>query len=198
MLGAVTVTAGLALFIYTVSQTQSEGWGSARTLAGFAVSLALIAAFLVREATARSPLIRLGIFRNRTLSSANVVGLMTGGSLFAMFFFISLYLQRVLGYSPLETGIAYLPLAVSIFLSAGVASALVQRLGVRPVLVTGLTLTTVGPAAVRAGRRRRVVRRRRPGAVADRRRSASGSRSSRRRSPRPTACAATRRASRPG
>src|SRR4051794_29576602 len=144
VLGAVTVTAGLALLIYCVVGTIEHGWGATRTLVGFAVALALIAAFLVREATARSPLIRLGILRGRTLASANLVGLFTGGSLFAMFFFISLYLQRVLGYSPLKTGFAYLPLAVTIFLAAGGASALVQRLGVRTTLVTGLLFVTAG------------------------------------------------------
>jgi predicted MFS family arabinose efflux permease len=144
VLGAVTVTAGLALLIYTVVGTIDHGWGATRTVVGFVGAVLLIAAFLVRESTARSPLIRLGILRNRTLSAANVVGLMTGGSLFAMFFFISLYMQRVLGFSPLEAGIAYLPLAVTIFLSAGAASALVQRFGVRTVLVTGLSFVTVG------------------------------------------------------
>src|SRR3954451_12928908 len=144
VLGAVTVTAGLALLIYTVVGTTDHGWGATRTIVGFAGAAPLIAGLAVRETPARSPLIRLGILRNRTLSAANVVGLMTGGSLFAMFFFISLYLQRVLGYSPLEAGFAYLPLAVTIFLSAGAASALVQRLGVRAVLVTGLSFVTAG------------------------------------------------------
>jgi EmrB/QacA subfamily drug resistance transporter len=144
VLGAVTVTAGLALLIYTVVGTTDHGWGATRTVVGLAVAAALIVGFVVRESTARSPLIRLGILRNRTLAAANVVGLMTGGSLFAMFFFISLYLQRVLGFSPLKAGIAYLPLATTIFLSAGAASALVQRFGVRAVLVTGLSFVTVG------------------------------------------------------
>ena len=144
VLGAVTVTAGLALLIYTVVGTIDHGWGSARTVAGFAVAAALLVAFLIRESTARAPLIRLGILRSRTLSSANLVGLMTGGSLFAMFFFISLYLQRVLGYSPLKTGFAYLPLALTIFLSAGAASALVGRVGVRPTLVAGMTFVAGG------------------------------------------------------
>ena len=144
VLGAVTVTAGLALLIYTVVGTTDHGWGSARTLGGLAAALALVSAFLVREVTARHPLVRLGILRARTLASANVVGLLTGGSLFAMFFFISLYLQRVLGYSPLQAGFAYLPLAVTIFLSAGGASALVERAGVRPTLVAGLGLVAVG------------------------------------------------------
>ena len=144
VLGAVTVTAGLALLIYSVVGTIDHGWGSARTLLGLGAAAALIIGFLVREATARSPLIRLGILRDRTLSSANLVGLLTGASLFSMFFFISLYLQRVLGYSPLKTGFAYLPLALTIFLSAGAASALVGRLGVRPTLVAGLMLVAGG------------------------------------------------------
>src|SRR5439155_2312648 len=130
--------------IYTVVGTVDHGWASARTLGGFALAAALIVGFVIREATARSPLVRLGILRTRTLAAANVVGLMTGGSLFAMFFFISLYLQRVLGYSPLQAGFAYLPLAVTIFLSAGGASALVERAGVRPTLVAGLGLVAVG------------------------------------------------------
>jgi EmrB/QacA subfamily drug resistance transporter len=142
--GAVTITAGLALLIYSVVGTTDHGWGSARTLAGLAAAVVLIAAFVVREATARSPLVRLGILRTRNLAAANVVGLMTGGSLFAMFFFISLYLQRVLGYSPLKTGFAYLPLAVTIFLAAGAASALVGRVGIRATLVTGLLFVSGG------------------------------------------------------
>src|SRR4051794_32779344 len=142
--GAVSVTAGLALLIYTVVGTSDHGWTSARTLIGFAVAALLIVGFVVREATTKHPLVRLGIFRSRTLSSANVVGLLTGASLFAMFFFISLYLQQVLGYSPLRTGFAYLPLAVTIFLSAGGASVLVQRLGVRPVLTVGLLFVAGG------------------------------------------------------
>src|SRR4051794_8759106 len=136
--GALSVTAGLALLIYTVVGTTDHGWASARTLTGFAISAALIVAFVVRESRTEHPLVRLGIFRNRTLSAANVVGLLTGASLFAMFFFISLYLQEALGYSPLRTGFAYLPLAVTIFLSAGVSSVLVERVGVRPVLTGGV------------------------------------------------------------
>jgi EmrB/QacA subfamily drug resistance transporter len=142
--GAVSVTAGLALLIYTVVGTNDHGWGSARTLIGFAVAAALIVAFVAREATTKHPLVRLSIFRNRTLSAANVVGLLTGASLFAMFFFISLYLQQALGYSPLRTGFAYLPLAVMIFLSAGAAGAIVQRVGVRPVLTVGLLCVAAG------------------------------------------------------
>src|SRR3954462_5965501 len=139
VLGAVTVTAGLALLIYTVVGTTDHGWGATRTVVGFVAAALLLAAFVLRESTTRSPLIRLGILRNRTLSTANVVGLMTGGCVVSMVFLLSLSLPRVLGSSPLRTGFPSLPLAVTIFLSAGAASALVQRLGVRTVLVTGLS-----------------------------------------------------------
>jgi len=142
--GALSVTAGLALLIFTVVNTTAHGWTATRTILGFAGALLLLAAFVVRERTAAAPLVRLGIFRSPTLSGANIVGLLTGASLFAMFFFISLYLQRVLGSSPLTAGLQYLPLAVAIFLSAGLASSLVTRVGVRPVLVSGLLLVAGG------------------------------------------------------
>ena len=164
--GALSVTAGLALFIYTIVETVNEGWTSARTLAGFAVSALLIVAFVLRELTARQPLVRLAIFRKRTLTASNVVGLLVGASLFSMFFFISLYLQRVLGYSAMEAGLAYLPLAVTIFLSAGGASTLVQR--VRRAAGDGhrAALRRDRPDPVRPGPGRGLVRGRRPGAVA--------------------------------
>src|SRR5581483_12479711 len=86
----------------------------------------------------------LGIFRNRSVTSSNAVGLLIGASLFAMFFFISLYLQQVLGYSAIKTGVSYLPLAFGIIFSAGAASQLVTRVGPKPVLVGGLVLTAIG------------------------------------------------------
>src|SRR5256714_1278607 len=159
VLGAVTVTAGLALLIYTVVGTIDHGWGSAWTVAGFGVAAAVIVAFLIGESTARAPLIRLGILRSRTLSSANVVGLMTGGSLFSMFFFISLYLQRVLGYSPLKTGFAYPPLAVAIFLFAGAPRAPVGPPGVGAAPGGGRALVLPGLGGFPRGRGGRRFRR---------------------------------------
>jgi len=144
LVGAVLVTAGLALLIYTVVGTHTHGWGSGRTLGSLAVTLVLLVGFVAREATAGAPLVRLAFFRSLTLSSANVVGLLTGASLFSMFFFISLYLQQVLGYSPLRSGFAYLPLALTIFFAAGGASALVTRVGLRPILVSGLLFVAMG------------------------------------------------------
>jgi EmrB/QacA subfamily drug resistance transporter len=144
VLGAVSVTVGLVVLVYALVKTGDNGWGSASTIVLLAVAVAMIAAFVVIEARSRSPLVPLGIFRNRTVTSANAIGLLVGASLFAMFYFISLYLQQVLGYSPLKTGVAYLPLAVGIIVSAGLASALVERVGVKPTLIAGLGLVVAG------------------------------------------------------
>jgi EmrB/QacA subfamily drug resistance transporter len=144
--GAVSVTAGLALLVYTLVDTNNAGWTSTQTLGLGAVSLALLATFVVIELRSRHPLMPFSIFRLRTLRAANVIGLLLGMSLFAMFFFISLYLQQVLGYDALEAGLAYLPLAFTIILSAGAASVLVTKLGFKPVLIGGLLLTAVGLA----------------------------------------------------
>ena len=142
--GAVSVTAGLALLVYTLVDANDAGWGSTQTLGLGALSLVLLAAFVVIELRRRYPLIPFSIFRLRTLRGANVIGLLLGMSLFAMFFFISLYMQQVLGYEPLKAGLAYLPLAGLIIVSAGGASQLVARFGFKPVLIAGLLFTAVG------------------------------------------------------
>ena len=144
--GALTVTAGLSVLVYALVDANRAGWGSARTIALLVVAVLLLGAFVVTELRARWPLVPFRIFRLRTLTGANAVGLLVGASLFSMFFFISLYLQQVLGYSPLRAGFAYLPLAVTIILSAGAASQLVTRLGFKRVLVTGLLFITAGLA----------------------------------------------------
>jgi EmrB/QacA subfamily drug resistance transporter len=136
--GAVTVTAGLALLVYTVVDAVNVGWGSTGTLLRLAGSAALLLAFVVIESRQRHPLMPFSIFRLRTLRGANIVGLLIGMSLFSMFFFISLYLQDVLGFSPIKTGISYLPLAVGIILAAGAASQLTTRIGFKPTLIAGL------------------------------------------------------------
>jgi EmrB/QacA subfamily drug resistance transporter len=138
--GAVTVTAGLALLIYTVVDAVNAGWGSTGTLLRLAGSAILLAAFVVIERRTRHPLMPFSIFRLRTLRGADIVGLLIGMSLFSMFFFISLYLQDVLGYSPIRAGVSYLPLAVGIIISAGAGSQLVTRIGFKPVLTGGLLL----------------------------------------------------------
>ncbi len=142
--GAVTVTAGLALLVYAVVDAVNVGWGSTGTLLRLAGSAALLAAFIVIERRQRHPLLPFSIFRLRTLRGADIVGLLVGMSLFSMFFFISLYLQDVLHFSPIKAGLSYLPLSVGIIISAGVASQLVTRIGFKPVLITGLLLIAAG------------------------------------------------------
>jgi EmrB/QacA subfamily drug resistance transporter len=142
--GAVTVTLGLVVLVYGLVNTDHHGWGSARTIVTLAIAVGLIAAFVIIELRRRDPLIRLGIFRNRSVTSSNVVGLLVGASLFSMFFFISLYLQQVLGYSALRSGVSYLPLAFGIIIAAGTASQLVTRIGPKPVLIFGMVLISIG------------------------------------------------------
>ncbi|WP_217915694.1 MFS transporter [Miltoncostaea marina] len=142
--GAVTVTAGLSLLVYALVNTDSAGWGSAETIGLLGASAALVAAFVAIEMRAAAPLMPLGIFRLRSLTGANVVGLLLGAAIFSMFFFLSLYMQQVLGYSALRSGFAYLLVAIVIVLAAGASQALVTRLGVRTVLATGMSLLTLG------------------------------------------------------
>ena len=142
--GAVTVTAGLSLLVYAVVDAESSGWGSAKTISLLAAAVLLIGAFTVIERRSQAPLVPFSIFRKRTLTGANAVGLMVGGSLFAMFFFITLYMQQVLDYSPIKAGLSYLPLSIAIILSAGIASQLVTRIGFKPVMATGLVLVAAG------------------------------------------------------
>jgi EmrB/QacA subfamily drug resistance transporter len=142
--GAATVTAGLGIGVYALVDANNAGWTSTQTLVLGAVSILLLAAFAGVESRSRHPLVPFSIFRLRSLRGSNVVGLLIGMSLFSMFFFISLYLQQVLGYSALKAGLAYLPLALSIIVSAGVASQLVTRLGFKPTLIIGLLFIAAG------------------------------------------------------
>ncbi len=141
--GAVTVTAGLSLLVYAVVDAVNVGWGSSTTILRLAGAFVLLAAFIVIELRSREPLMPFSIFRLRTLRGADAVGLLIGMSLFAMFFFISLYMQNVMHYSALKTGIAYLPLAAGIIVSAGAAAQLTNRVGFKPVLIGGLLLVAV-------------------------------------------------------
>jgi EmrB/QacA subfamily drug resistance transporter len=142
--GAVSVTAGLALLVYGLVNTVDVGWGSSETLLILGGALALLVVFVTIESRSRNPLMPFTIFRLRTLTGANIVGLLVGMSLFSMFFFISLYLQQVLGYDPLKAGLSYVPLSILIILSAGGASQLVTRVGFKPTLITGMLLIAVG------------------------------------------------------
>jgi EmrB/QacA subfamily drug resistance transporter len=141
--GAVSVTAGLSLLVYTLVDANDAGWLSGQTLGLAAVALGLLAAFVVIELRSQAPLMPFAIFSKRTISVTNVVALLVAMALFSMFFFVSLYMQVVLGYDALEAGLAYLPLAGGIIVSAGIASGLVTRYGFKPILVTGLVLTAI-------------------------------------------------------
>jgi len=142
--GAISVTAALSILVYAVVDAESSGWGSSKTIGLLALSVVLLAAFVAIELRARKPLVPFSIFRIRTLTGANVVGLLVGGSLFSMFFFISLYMQQVLGYSAIHAGLSYLPLALTIMASAGIASQLVTKLGYKPVLAIGMVFIFAG------------------------------------------------------
>ncbi len=142
--GAVTVTAALSILVYALVDANSAGWGSFQTIGLIALSVALMAAFIAIELRSAKPLVPCSIFRIRTLTGANVVGLLVGASLFSMFFFITLYMQQVLGYSPIHAGLSYLPLALVIMASAGIASQLVTKVGYKPVLAIGMLFILVG------------------------------------------------------
>jgi EmrB/QacA subfamily drug resistance transporter len=142
--GAVSATAGLGLLVFAMVKASQEGWGTTATIVRLAISAALLIAFVVIELRTKHPLLPFSIFRLRTLRGANIAGILTGMSLFSMFLFISYYLQYVLGYSAIKTGIAYLPLAVTIIITAGAASQLVTRIGFKPTLIAGLVVLAVG------------------------------------------------------
>jgi EmrB/QacA subfamily drug resistance transporter len=138
--GAATVTSGLMLLVYAMTRATEVGWGSAETIGLLAGSAALILSFVAIELRSKAPLLPMRIFRLRTLTGANVTSFLVGTALFSQFFLGTLYMQQVLHYSALKTGVAYLPLTLTIILLAGVAQSLVTRVGVRRVLPVGLAL----------------------------------------------------------
>jgi predicted MFS family arabinose efflux permease len=142
--GALLVTGGLSSLVYAITQAGEQGWLAARTLGVFAAAALLLVGFVVRELTHPEPLMRLGIFRTRTVAGANVAGFILGTALFSMFLMLTLYMQQVLGYSPLQTGIGYLAVAGTAIIWSTVAAQLVTRVGVKPVLVTGMSALTAG------------------------------------------------------
>jgi EmrB/QacA subfamily drug resistance transporter len=143
--GAVSVTAGLLVLVYAIVRAQVKGWGSLHTLGLTAVAIALLAAFVIIERRSVAPLVRLSILRIRTLATANGVMFIVVGGLFGMFFFASLYVQRILGYSPLKAGFAFLPVTIGIIVGATLASQLlIRRFGVKPTVVGGMTLAAIG------------------------------------------------------
>jgi EmrB/QacA subfamily drug resistance transporter len=142
--GAVTATGGLMALVYAIVEAPSAGWGSARTIGFFVLAVVLLGAFLVIQTRSAAPLVRLAIFRVRSLATANLVMFLVASGLFAMFFFNTLYIQRVLHFGPLKAGLAFLPFSAGIMVSAGVASQLAPRIGVRPIAAAGMVLTIAG------------------------------------------------------
>jgi EmrB/QacA subfamily drug resistance transporter len=142
--GAVSITGGLMLLVYAMTRAAQHGWVTAETVGLLAGAAGLIAAFVVIELRSKAPLLPMRIFRLRTLTASNVSGLLLAGAVFSQFFLLTLYMQQVLHYSALKTGVAYIALTVSIVAVSGIAQALATRIGVRPVLTAGLLLSAGG------------------------------------------------------
>ena len=145
--GAITVTSGLALLVYAISKAPDVGWGSARTILLLIASVAILAVFVTIELRSRAPLMPFGIFRIRSVLGANVVGFLLGAVIFANFLVLTLYVQQILGWSALKTGITFLATAGTVVVWSGVAQALTTRFGPRPVIVTGLLVLAASMGA---------------------------------------------------
>jgi EmrB/QacA subfamily drug resistance transporter len=141
--GAVLVTAGLTTLVYAITEASDYGWASLETIGLFGVAIALLGAFVAVEHRVSDPIMPLSIFRVRTVAGANVAGFILGTAMFGMFLMLTLYMQLVLGYSPMRTGFAYLAVAGTAIVWANVAAVIVTRVGVKPVLGLGMTLMTV-------------------------------------------------------
>ena len=144
--GAISVTAGLSSLVYAITQAGTQGWLAGRTLAFLAVSLVLLVGFVAWELRHPEPLMRFGILRIKTLSGANIAGFILNIVTLSMFLSLTLYMQQVLGYSAMQTGVAYLAVALSAIVWSTVAAQLVTRIGVKPVLVAGMVALTIGLA----------------------------------------------------
>jgi EmrB/QacA subfamily drug resistance transporter len=142
--GAVLVTGGLITLVYAITQANDYGWSSVETIGLFVAAGALLAAFVGWESRAREPLMPFSIFRTKTVTAANIAGLILGTVTFSMFLMLTLYMQQVLGYSPMRTGVAYLAVAGTAIVWSAVAAQLVNRVGVKPTIAAGMTLLTIG------------------------------------------------------
>jgi MFS family permease len=141
--GAASITSGLMLLVYAMTRAAQHGWGTTESIALLAASAALIGVFFVIELRSKAPLLPMRIFRLRTLTASNVSGLLLGASVFSQFFLLTLYMQEVLHYSALKTGVAYVGLTLTIIVFSAVSQALVTRIGIRYVLPVGLGLSTL-------------------------------------------------------
>jgi EmrB/QacA subfamily drug resistance transporter len=142
--GAVLVTSSLVVLVYAITQANSYGWASIETIGLFTASVALMAGFLGWEARTSDPILPFSFFRLRTVVGANIVGLIMGTAMFAMFLMLTLYMQQVLHYSAMKTGVGYLAVAGTAIVWSGVAAQLVNRVGVKPVLVAGMAFLSAG------------------------------------------------------
>ena len=143
--GSITGTAGLAVLVYGIVSTDTHPWGSARTLITLAIGVALLGTFLLIQARfAKVPLMPLSLFKSRSLSGANIVMLLAGVTFFAMWYFLSLYMQEVLGFGPLRTGVFFLPTTFAIIIASQLSARLIGRVGARSVLVTGMVCSAAG------------------------------------------------------
>lgn len=144
ILGSVTVTSGLMLLVFTLSKVPQFGWGATRTVVGLVIAALLLAAFLWNEHKSKHPLMPLSIFTTKNVGRANLVMFPIIAGMFAVFFFLTLYVQNILGYDPLKTGFAFLPVAIVIGIVAGIASQVVTRVGYKPFMVAGPLLIAAG------------------------------------------------------
>jgi hypothetical protein len=144
IVGSILATAGTLLLVFTLVKAPDQGWGTTRTIAELAGAFALLAAFVINERRIKNPLVPLSIFRVRGLAAADATQLVAFAGLLAVFFFVTLYMQNVLGYSPIQAGAAYLPLTFGVGIAAGVSSQLVARIGTRPVIVAGALIGAGG------------------------------------------------------
>jgi EmrB/QacA subfamily drug resistance transporter len=142
--GAITVTGGMLALVYGLSNTSSHSWSSVSTLVSLAISAVLLATFALFESRSDKPLMPLSIFKNRNRSGSFAMMLCIGIAMFSMFYFLTQYLQNILGYSPIKTGVGFLPMTVGIIVAAGLSSRLVGRVGIRIPLLVGPALTTLG------------------------------------------------------
>src|SRR4051794_39629267 len=139
--GSATITSGLMLLVYALTRATQHGWLTVETIGLLAASAALVVAFVVVELRSKAPLLPMRIFRLRTLAGSNLTGLLMGGAIFSQFFLLTLYMQQVLHYSALKTGVAYIALTLAIILFSAVSQALVTRFGIRRVLTAGMLLS---------------------------------------------------------
>jgi predicted MFS family arabinose efflux permease len=148
LLGSALATAGMLLLVFILVEAPEQGWAALLTIAGLAGGLALLAAFVLNEQRSQKPILPLSIFRIKGVAAADLTQLVAVAGFLAMFFFLTLYMQRVLGYSPIQAGAAYVPLTLGVVVASGISSQLLGRTGTRPLVVAGALLAGGGIYAI--------------------------------------------------